>query len=73
MSNARPNDADPRAEPTGKVIDPVCGMQVDPATAKYQSVHADQTFHFCSASCKKKFDADPAAWLGQSAPASAGC
>ncbi len=47
-----------------KVIDPVCGMTVDPATAKQVSGHDGRTFHFCSAGCKAKFDAAPATYLG---------
>lgn len=35
--------------------DPVCGMQVDPKTA----THEGKTFYFCSAGCKRTFDADP--------------
>jgi len=45
-------------------IDPVCGMTVAPATSKHQSTHDGQTFHFCCAGCKAKFDAVPAAYLG---------
>jgi len=55
------------------VIDPVCGMTVDPATAKQTSTHDGQTFYFCGASCKAKFDAAPATYLravGQGAAAS---
>jgi P-type Cu+ transporter len=40
--------------------DPVCGMSVDPATSKHRLEHQDQTFHFCSAGCRAKFEADPA-------------
>jgi len=42
------------------VTDPVCGMQVDPATAPARIVHADHTHYFCSEMCKTKFQADPA-------------
>jgi Cu+-exporting ATPase len=40
-------------------IDPVCGMQVDPASAAGHSEYAGETYYFCSAGCKQKFDADP--------------
>lgn len=43
--------------------DPVCGMQVDPKTAAGQSEHEGQTYYFCSAGCKKKFDANPAQYV----------
>jgi heavy metal translocating P-type ATPase len=45
------------------VKDPVCGMSVDPATAKFSARHAGDTFYFCSAKCHDKFVADPAAYL----------
>ncbi|MEO5963228.1 MAG: YHS domain-containing protein, partial [Thermomonas sp.] len=36
--------------------DPVCGMTVDPATAKGGSAeHAGTTYHFCSTGCHDKF------------------
>lgn len=40
--------------------DVVCGMQVDPQKAAGKSEHDGKVYHFCSASCKRKFDADPA-------------
>lgn len=43
--------------------DPVCGMDVDPATAKHSSQHEGTSYYFCSEGCKKKFDADPAKYL----------
>jgi P-type Cu+ transporter len=51
--------------------DPVCGMSVDPATAKHKAGHAGATYYFCSAGCREKFVADPARFLNQvRAPAS---
>lgn len=41
-------------------IDPVCGMEVDPARAAGQSEYQGKTYYFCAASCKSRFDADPA-------------
>jgi Cu+-exporting ATPase len=43
--------------------DPVCGMTVDPATAAGHSEWNGRTYHFCSKSCKAKFDADPARFV----------
>jgi len=40
--------------------DVVCGMQVDPAKAAGTSQYNGKTYYFCSASCKAKFDANPA-------------
>ncbi|MEO8809888.1 MAG: heavy metal translocating P-type ATPase [Rhodanobacter sp.] len=52
--------------------DPVCGMKVDPQTAKHHAEHAGATFYFCGACCREKFVADPQAFLhGKAAPKSA--
>ena len=45
------------------VKDPVCGMSVDPATAKHKAEHGGKTFFFCSAGCRGKFVAAPAKYL----------
>jgi len=42
------------------MIDPVCGMTVDPAKARGGSAeHAGTTYYFCSEGCRKTFVADP--------------
>ena len=43
--------------------DPVCGMTVDPASAKHMANHAGETYHFCSARCREKFVAAPDRYL----------
>jgi Cu+-exporting ATPase len=43
--------------------DPVCGMSVDPATAKYRTEHSGQTIYFCSPSCQQKFQVQPEQYL----------
>ena len=35
--------------------DPVCGMTVDPQTARHRHVHGGDAYHFCSAHCREKF------------------
>jgi YHS domain-containing protein len=40
-------------------IDPICGMTVDPKTAKYRSEYRGKTYYFCAPGCKKRFDSDP--------------
>ena len=45
---------------SSQVIDPVCGMTVDPMKSPHKSVHEGHEYHFCSAGCRSKFDADPA-------------
>jgi Cu+-exporting ATPase len=46
-----------------KVKDPVCGMSVDPATAKHRAEHDGHSYFFCGAGCRTKFVADPAKYL----------
>lgn len=41
------------------VKDPVCGMEIDPASAFTSREHMGHQFYFCSASCTEQFDADP--------------
>jgi xanthine dehydrogenase accessory factor len=53
---AAPAEAPARHE----AIDPVCGMTVDVADARYRTVHDGQTYYFCSAGCLESFEADPA-------------
>src|SRR6185312_441668 len=48
--------------------DPVCGMSVDPATAKHKAEHGGQTYYFCCNGCKTKFTADPNKYLKPRAP-----
>ena len=52
---------------THRVKDPVCGMDVDPATSKHRHDHAGTTYHFCSDGCRNKFDADPQRYLAPGA------
>ncbi|HZH33969.1 MAG TPA: HAD-IC family P-type ATPase, partial [Pyrinomonadaceae bacterium] len=43
-----------------KVTDPVCGMEVNPATAAGKIEHNGETFYFCSKSCMESFSREPA-------------
>jgi len=45
-------------------VDPVCGMSVDPATARYKIDHDGRSFYFCSKRCKAKFAENPAKYVG---------
>jgi Cu+-exporting ATPase len=47
----------------GGVRDPVCGMTVDPHTAKHRHQHKGHAYYFCSAGCRSKFAADPEKYL----------
>lgn len=54
--------------PARTVKDPVCGMDVDPATSPHHAVHEGEDYHFCSARCREKFVAAPDAYLSGSPP-----
>lgn len=41
------------------VHDPVCGMDIDPATAAGSEEFEGTTYYFCSPSCLERFKADP--------------
>jgi xanthine dehydrogenase accessory factor len=51
-----------------EAIDPVCGMTVDVAGARYRATHEGRTYYFCSAGCLEQFERSPATFL----PAPAG-
>lgn len=40
-------------------IDPVCKMEVDPATAQWKSEYKGKTYYFCSPGCKAAFEKEP--------------
>jgi Cu+-exporting ATPase len=45
------------------VLDPVCGMTVDPARAAGHVDHDGTTYYFCSKGCAARFSADPQKYL----------
>jgi YHS domain-containing protein len=47
----------------GKVADPVCGMEVDPATAPAQATYAGKTYYFCTKEEKEQFEKDPGKYV----------
>ena len=49
--------------PAGGGRDPVCGMSVDPATAKHAALFEGRPYHFCCAGCRTKFEAEPRKYL----------
>jgi Cu+-exporting ATPase len=63
----------PLVSPAGEsAVDPVCGMTVDPATARASAAHDGRTYYFCCPSCQQKFQADPRRYVGGApAPAAA--
>lgn len=54
--------------PASGVIDPVCGMTVDPHTTTLRADYHGHTYYFCNPSCLTKFIADPMKYLGEKAP-----
>ncbi|MCZ7642609.1 MAG: heavy metal translocating P-type ATPase [Pseudorhodoplanes sp.] len=54
---------------SGTVTDPVCGMTVDPHTAKHRHDYKGRTYYFCAAACRTKFIADPEKYLSPEARA----
>src|SRR3546814_19870139 len=55
-----------------QVRDPICGMDVDPATAAYRVAHDGMTYYFCGARCAETFQRDPQAVLAPSRNPAAG-
>lgn len=53
-----------QAEPqTHKLMDPVCGLRVEPETAAGSSEYGGRTYYFHSLACKAEFDAAPARFV----------
>jgi Cu+-exporting ATPase len=52
-------------------IDPVCKMEVDPATAEWKSEYRGKMYYFCSPGCKRSFEKNPQKYLGESGPSGA--
>jgi xanthine dehydrogenase accessory factor len=55
---------EPKTEPAAPHVridskDPICGMIVDGATAKFHSDFSGRTVYFCCRHCKEMFDQDP--------------
>jgi P-type Cu+ transporter len=48
-----------KEEAMATVKDPVCGMEVDPATAAASEEYEGETYHFCSESCHERFVSTP--------------
>jgi Cu+-exporting ATPase len=49
------------------VKDPVCGMEIDAATAAGSSEYEGVTYYFCAVGCKEAFDAEPSKYVGAAA------
>jgi YHS domain-containing protein len=54
-----------------EVLDPVCGMTIDPNDAAGSADYNGQTYYFCHPSCLKRFQADPAGFVTEAGKATA--
>jgi len=52
----RSDTVDEPVEVAAEAIDPICGMTVNTATAKYKSEFEGRTIYFCCLRCKETFD-----------------
>lgn len=48
---------------TNRVVDPVCGMKIDPKNATEVLDYQSHKYHFCSSSCARKFKDNPKEYL----------
>ncbi len=55
----------------GEAVDPVCGMTVSPTESPHIHEHAGIVYFFCCAGCRRKFAADPSAYLSGAQPTAA--
>jgi P-type Cu+ transporter len=58
------NEAREEEQLMATVHDPVCGMDIDPATAAGSEEFEGTTYYFCSSSCLERFKADPGRYAG---------
>ena len=58
----------PITSPPPTERDPVCGMNVNPATAQHVREHAGKKYYFCCSGCAEKFKAAPQTYLNKPAP-----
>jgi YHS domain-containing protein len=46
-----------------EVLDPVCGMMVNPDSAAGEADYRGETYYFCSRGCKVAFEKEPEKYL----------
>ena len=61
----RRTSAEPEVVVENVATDPICGMTVDIATAKYKSVVDGETFYFCCLRCKETFEQPQITQIGR--------
>jgi Cu+-exporting ATPase len=70
MSDDRSRSGNTDASTAQPEKDPVCGMNVNTATARHVHEHAGKKYYFCCGHCLEKFSANPGQYLNR--PASSG-
>ena len=50
----------PSITSTKTVVDPVCGMTVDPCKTELTAEYEDKRYYFCAAGCLEAFEKNPA-------------
>ena len=71
MDSTHRHGAHPDVTVAVRAVDPVCGMQVDPAKAAGSYEYQGHRYYFCSRGCLAKFQADPVRFLTPAAGAPA--
>jgi xanthine dehydrogenase accessory factor len=61
--SAPATEAAPATETPATAIDPVCGMEVEIATARFTSEHDGRRYYFCCAGCRRSFEKEPEQYL----------
>jgi Cu+-exporting ATPase len=51
----------------GQIIDPVCGMHLDPEAAPAYVTYGTKTYYFCSDEHKAEFERNPERYAGRPA------
>lgn len=60
------NESETTPTTSNAILDPVCGMTVDPGRARGRAQHQGETYYFCSPGCMHKFVSDPGKYLSAS-------
>lgn len=48
-----------------KVIDPVCGMELDKGKAAASFEYQGKTYYFCALACKQEFEQNPEKYVSE--------
>ncbi len=64
---AKENSTETPPRPTAEAQDPICGMLVTVATARYTSEYRGEQVYFCCEACKRTFDTHPDRYVKRSA------